>query len=218
MKVKRICFTGHRDIETCEAALKNIAVMHPDCLWVHGGAIGFDSQVEAYAQTHGIRTEIHRAEQYPSLPYQRALLHRNEVMVATSDLVVACYDGRIGGGTAYTVDYAQQHQKPVEFLWFTNWFWDVERGKLLANQRQINMVLVADGMRSWITRAVFQGQIYMGYHVDEVYRQLGQTPEGQQLNPPIQLTTRATGQSAATSKKARKRGKELVSELQKGFS
>lgn len=109
-----ISFTGHRDRLTYESDLEAILKDYPDSIWIHGGAIGFDTQVENYAQKHGIKTIVIRPdyERYG----KRAPLIRNDEIVNRGDLLVALHDGRIGGGTYYTIQKAKAIQKTVVLL------------------------------------------------------------------------------------------------------
>ena len=111
----KITFTGHRDRYTDLAALADLADEFPGAVWVHGGAPGFDSQVESYARTRGIDTEIIRPNYKAYFP-KRAPLERDLAMIAIADLVVACYDGRDKGGTAFTVKAARKAGKAVRLV------------------------------------------------------------------------------------------------------
>jgi hypothetical protein len=92
--------------------LRNLAEAYPHATWIHGGAQGFDSQVETIAKECGIKTEVIRPD------YQThgrgAPLVRNREIVDKSDVIVAGYDGRAGGGTAYTIKYAKGLNKEVQ--------------------------------------------------------------------------------------------------------
>lgn len=113
--MKTIMFTGHRDSVSDAAALENIAALYDNCTWVHGGADGFDAQVENVAKAHGITTRIYRPD-YKKYASRVAPLIRNREMLAASDLVVACYDGRKTGGTFFTVTEARKEGKKVVIL------------------------------------------------------------------------------------------------------
>ena len=54
----KIGFTGHRDKMVYEHTLNHIASKYPGATWVHGGAKGFDSQVENYAKRCVIFTRL----------------------------------------------------------------------------------------------------------------------------------------------------------------
>lgn len=107
----RVAFTGHRNRTTYELELAAIAHCFPKAVWVHGGAKGFDSQVEDYAHKLGIKTHVIRPD------YNRygrgAPLIRNKEIVSGAKLLVACYDGRQTGGTFYTINFAKKHKIPV---------------------------------------------------------------------------------------------------------
>lgn len=101
-----IAFTGHRDAHTAPASLDEILRQYPGAVWRHGGARGFDSQVSAFACARGIAEEVIKPD-YKS--HDRAApLIRNRQIVAGAALVVACYDGRQSGGTAFTVAHARR--------------------------------------------------------------------------------------------------------------
>lgn len=110
----RIAFTGHRDRRADPADLDTLAAAHPDPVWVHGGAIGFDRQVGAHATSYGIRQVVIRPD------YARfgrgAPLRRNHDIIADADLLVALYDGRSTGGTLYTIKIAKAAGLTVQIL------------------------------------------------------------------------------------------------------
>lgn len=113
----RIGFTGHQNKIAHDGELERIHRQYPGAMWVHGGAGGFDTQVHIYAEAHGIPVEKIRPDykRYRSIP-KYAPLARDEVIVDTTDRLVACFDGRPVGGTKYTVDYALRQGKPVEYV------------------------------------------------------------------------------------------------------
>lgn len=113
----RIGFTGYRDCRTTESELDRIAAMYPGAVWVHGDAKdGFDAQVRAYAEMHGIKHDPHPPE-YNKYPRKVAPHVRNRQIVNTSLLLVACYDGtRTTGGTYTTAEYAKTKGKHVEYV------------------------------------------------------------------------------------------------------
>jgi hypothetical protein len=111
-----IVFTGHRDKVADPRALDRIRNWYPDAEWMHGGAAGFDMQVEVYAQRHGVQTRVMRPNYADTrVPHKEAPIVRNHLMVDTPgvDLVVALWDGRQGGGTYNTILYAVQRGKRV---------------------------------------------------------------------------------------------------------
>ena len=108
----RIAFTGHRDKQAWVADLVEIALKYPKALWVHGGAEGFDAQVERYANLADIPTKIIRPD-YKRYHGKKAPLMRNHQIVRGADLLVALYDGRKGGGTRYTMDIARDNDIPI---------------------------------------------------------------------------------------------------------
>lgn len=106
---KAIVFTGHRDKYTTERELRRIMYQYPNHIWRHGGAIGFDTQVDNFAKKYEIETEVVRPD-YEHFGGKFAPLKRNMDMLNTGDveLVVACYDGRDRGGTLFTMQYADK--------------------------------------------------------------------------------------------------------------
>jgi hypothetical protein len=109
-----ISFTGHRNKLANPIDLDRIASEYPGDIWIHGGAVGFDRQVEEYASAKGIKTVVIRPdyEKYG----RRAPLIRNDKIVGLGDVLVALYDGRIGGGTYYTINKAMEMGKRVIIL------------------------------------------------------------------------------------------------------
>jgi hypothetical protein len=109
-----IAFTGHRDRAVASVELQRIAAEHPDAVWIHGGATGFDTQVGTYALQHGIQQIVIRPD-YKALG-RAAPFVRNRQIIDMADLVYACYDGRQTGGTLYTLRYAERQGKPTQIL------------------------------------------------------------------------------------------------------
>lgn len=106
-----IAFTGHRDSGTTKECFDNIS---KDALWVHGGAKGFDSQVERYAQASGIKTKVIRPD-YGKFGRSAPLI-RDADIIAGADLLIACYDGRSYGGTLHTINLAKKSNIQVEYV------------------------------------------------------------------------------------------------------
>ncbi len=109
-----IAFSGHRDKSVDVSRLEQIRVQYPSATWVHGGAVGFDTQVETFAKAHGIATIIH-------LPDYRthgraAPFVRNRTIVESSTLLIALYDGRKTGGTLDAIKTARKLKIPVTIL------------------------------------------------------------------------------------------------------
>jgi hypothetical protein len=109
-----IAFTGHRDKNADPADLASIAAQHPGATWIHGGADGFDTQVQTYAEAYNIPQEIHLPD-YKTYK-RRAPLIRNEAMMAKADMVVALYDGRPKGGTTQAIRCAYTLGKLIYFI------------------------------------------------------------------------------------------------------
>jgi hypothetical protein len=115
MSVTHVGFTGHRNKQTTTACLDEVLQAYPGAVWIHGGAQGFDTQVAEYATAHGIRQLVLRPA-YRIHPAKLAPLKRNVQIVDSSNVLVACYDGRWRGGTLYTISYAEKQGKPVMYV------------------------------------------------------------------------------------------------------
>ena len=109
-----IAFTGHRDKTSSDVTLAALHAEFPEATWVHGGAVGFDSQVAAYAASHAIPQVVIRPnyDRYG----RKAPLIRNRTIVDRADLLIACYDGRKTGGTFYTIQYAKRVGTGIRFV------------------------------------------------------------------------------------------------------
>jgi hypothetical protein len=108
MENKRIGFTGHRDRQADPEMLEAIAQLYGEgYTWVHGGATGFDRQVERVAKAHKIPTEVWKPNYESAKNARSAPIIRNKQMIDSGIvLLIACYDGRPTGGTHFTVKYA----------------------------------------------------------------------------------------------------------------
>jgi hypothetical protein len=113
----KIGFTGHRDRLVERIWLDWIHTTWPGATWVHGGAIGFDTQVNDYAIEHGIPRQVKRPEYKETRT--GATFIRNREIVQETAFLCACYDGRLKGGAFYTVNYARKIGKPVILLVLT---------------------------------------------------------------------------------------------------
>jgi hypothetical protein len=111
-----IGFTGHRDKRARPEQLAQIHRQYPDAIWIHGGAPGFDTQVEEFPRQGLTRPNITLRPDYKRYEPRVAPLRRNEDIVHLSGLIVALYDGRETGGTAFTVRYARSIGVPVIVL------------------------------------------------------------------------------------------------------
>lgn len=112
-----ISFTGHRDRLANRDDLLAIEKEYPGATWVHGGARGFDSQVDQVArllgksESNGLLVVI--KPDYARYPMKIAPLERNKIIVDQGDVLYALYDGRGKGGTLQTKNYAKNAGKPV---------------------------------------------------------------------------------------------------------
>jgi hypothetical protein len=107
-----ILFTGHRDKHCNSKDLEKYRDFDPTALWIHGGAEGFDTQVENFAKQNNIETEIYYPDYAKYGKY--APLERNLVMLKDCNLVVACFDGRKSGGTYFTIRHGEEMGLRVE--------------------------------------------------------------------------------------------------------
>jgi hypothetical protein len=112
-----IGFTGHRDRITEDQELQVFIRdrKHREALWIHGGARGFDAQVEEFAQRWGVETLIIRPD-FALYNPRFAPLKRNELIVGRCDLLVACYDWRPAGGTKYAIDWAVKRGRKIHYV------------------------------------------------------------------------------------------------------
>jgi pimeloyl-ACP methyl ester carboxylesterase len=107
-------FSGHRNCTVDESELQQILSQYPGCVFVHGGAAGFDAQVNDFANKNLIPLRKYLPD------YRRfgksAPLKRNDEMLDACDILVAAYDGRKSGGTFYTVNKAKNCGKKIILL------------------------------------------------------------------------------------------------------
>lgn len=107
----KILFTGHRNKHARLEELDRLRAGHANDIWIHGGARGFDNQIERYAKQHRISTKVYRPDYRKHGAY--APFVRNDEMLQDCDMVVALYDGRDRGGTFYTINRARKLGKKV---------------------------------------------------------------------------------------------------------
>lgn len=118
--MKIVMFTGHRDRQADPADLERIAQEHGDAIWLHGGAIGFDSQADAVARKHRIPV-LEVVPNYKKYAASRAPIVRNEQMAdlaarAEEKVLYVLWDGRQHGGTYRTMAYGKALGIPVVVL------------------------------------------------------------------------------------------------------
>lgn len=58
--------------------------------------------------------QVENLEEYKVDDFRKKFLKRDEYMVDKSDFIVAYYDGRLFGGTKYTIDYATSKEKQIK--------------------------------------------------------------------------------------------------------
>ena len=111
-----IGFTGHRNRWCDPARLHALAQEFPGSHWVHGDAEGFDTQVRYFLSVHGPRyglTSDRLRPDYDRYPPKIAPLVRDQEIVARAHFMVACWDGRLTGGTYETRKYAEDESKVI---------------------------------------------------------------------------------------------------------
>jgi hypothetical protein len=106
-----IAFTGHRNRKATEKSIEKIADAYPNATWIHGGAAGFDTQISEYARSHGINEIIIKPD-YKTFGSAAPFI-RNHKIVEMASLLIACYDGRLSGGTFYTIGIARKLGIPI---------------------------------------------------------------------------------------------------------
>ena len=110
----KIGFTGHRNKMVSHEDLEKLMIIYPGSTWIHGGAVGFDQQVESFANKNKIQQIVHHPDykQYG----KAAPLIRNRKIVEDVDILIACWDGRKQGGTYYTINFASKSKKQIKIL------------------------------------------------------------------------------------------------------
>jgi hypothetical protein len=112
----RIGFSGHRDKKAINADILHIEETYPGAVWVHGGAEGFDTQVNEVAKILGkdVNQELLVLRpDYKNYPGKYAPLVRNKFIVDICELLVVLWDGRTTGGTYQAMTYAQGKGIPI---------------------------------------------------------------------------------------------------------
>lgn len=112
-----IVWSGHRDRFFDPWQIARVAVRYPGATWLHGGAEGFDRQVQRVAELLGIeeRVIVVRPE-YDCWPPRIAPLKRNDEMIALATRAVLGWDGRETGGTWHCVREITRLKLPNEIL------------------------------------------------------------------------------------------------------
>lgn len=111
-----ISFTGHRDCVTTPEQLEWIWNTFRRDEWRHGGARGFDTQIDNLAKSRGKTCQVFRPD-YERFSPRYAPIQRNHVhLVEPCDILVACWDYRRTGGTFDTIKYAEELGKVIQFV------------------------------------------------------------------------------------------------------
>jgi len=118
---KFLVFTGHQDRLTTPEFLAYLDLLYGDHIWMNGGAQGFDTQVQEYAERRSINTRQVFARVFCEL-YGKTIgpLRRNDHMLLYANHLVALYDGRTRGGTLYTVNRAKEQHIPITYAPLSN--------------------------------------------------------------------------------------------------
>lgn len=117
--------TGHRDKQADWNDLRTALEWYDldgKLTVIHGGAVGFDTQVSKVIKRlnskygHSIKEVVIRPD-YKNIDNKKfAPLKRNEEIVQKSDIILALYDGRLSGGTYYTLNLAKAQEKDTYIL------------------------------------------------------------------------------------------------------
>jgi len=113
--MKKLAFTGHRNKLANPDDLRIATYKYRGYEWVHGGAKGFDTQVDNLAKELGVKVTVIRPD-YENNPPKIAPLLRNHDIVKGAKLLIALYDGRKGGGTLYAINFAKKSGVPVHII------------------------------------------------------------------------------------------------------
>ncbi len=109
MKVGVIGTRHFEDYELISRTLAKINDKFKIDFIVSGGARGADSLAEKWANSHEIKTIIHKPDWSIG---KRAAAVRNIKIVEDSDMIIAFWDG-ISRGTKMTMDMATSSGKPI---------------------------------------------------------------------------------------------------------
>lgn len=112
-----ISFSGHRDRIANWWEIKDIFSFYgrQDIITpVHGGAIGFDTQVDKVAKKLGLKPKVYRPDwdRYG----KSAGYVRNKTIVDSSNVFVVLWDERTYGGTYQALQYALEQDKSIIYL------------------------------------------------------------------------------------------------------
>jgi uncharacterized phage-like protein YoqJ len=113
----KLAFSGHRDKIANWWQIKEIMnTFNSDgnLIVVHGGAIGFDTQVSKVAKRLGIKEEVHKPDW--NTFGKSAGYRRNKTIVDSSDTLVVLWDRRTKGGTFQALNYALEKDKTIYYL------------------------------------------------------------------------------------------------------
>jgi hypothetical protein len=114
-----IAFSGHRNKSAHEGDLQDLldACGTEGIIWIHGGAQGFDKQVDRFATSKGVNTGVFKpAYNKPNQSPKYAPLARNLILLDLTDQLVILWDGRQSGGTYFTYQEALKRGIRVTIL------------------------------------------------------------------------------------------------------
>ena len=114
MEGKKLLITGSRSITDKKLVFDALDKLEgkPSVL-IHGGATGVDTLAGEWAKSKGIEVNVVRPDwkKFPITQYRfKAYAMRDRLMVDTSDVVVAIWDG-VSSGTQLTFTYADTKGK-----------------------------------------------------------------------------------------------------------
>lgn len=112
-----VSFSGHRDRIANWWQLKSVIDFYNrdgNLTVIHGGAIGFDTQVDKVSRRLGLTPKIYKPDWNR---YGKSAAHwRNKIIVDQSETLVVLYDWRLYGGTYGTIQYAMEKDKSIIYL------------------------------------------------------------------------------------------------------
>lgn len=116
----RIGVSGSRTIQNKDFVFQQLdyylsrLIKYNECIIIHGGAKGFDSICEKYAQKREIKTEIYLPE-YDKYPPKIAPILRNQTIVDNSDYFIAIQQDN-SKGTQDAINKAIKRGLPIKII------------------------------------------------------------------------------------------------------
>jgi hypothetical protein len=120
MKTIRIGVSGSRTITDKDFVFEQLGfylsrlLRDNECIIIHGGAKGFDTLCELYAQEKGIKTEIYLPDYENNSPKIAPIL-RNQIIVDKSDYFIAMQKDK-SKGTQDAINKAVKRGIPIKIV------------------------------------------------------------------------------------------------------